>query len=312
MTARIAALALIGTLGFASIAPAAAVHAASASELTASINAINKQLTAAGEQMNKLNSQIDQNNQQIADNTKKLEKTKTELATAKKNMGERARVMYMFGNDGILNALFTSDSLTETLARIESVRTINNADQKTVENVENLQTQVEQTQQNLKTQQAELNKQKAQVQAEQATYNKKLEEEQKQLQQYAASTSAAASTTTGSTADPGSQLDFICAVVAAECNASYDGALAVISCVMNRVDSGRWGGRDAVSVLKAPGQFAAYLDGPYKRYLGGKYPGYVKQAVIDCMQNGKRNHPYQSFRAGSSYGVWNCGGNSYR
>ena len=146
MAARIAALALIATLGLASLAPAAAVHAASASELTASINALNKQLTAAGEQMNKLNSQIDQNNRQIADNTQKLEKTKAELAAAKKNMGERARVMYMFGNDGILNALFTSDSLTETLSRIESVRKINNADQKTVENVENLQAQVEQTQ----------------------------------------------------------------------------------------------------------------------------------------------------------------------
>ena len=314
MTARIAAFALMLTLGFASLAPAATVHAASASELTASINALNKQLTAAGDQMNKLNSQINQINQQIADNTQKLEQTKADLATAKKNMGQRARVMYMFGNDGIMSALFTSSSLTETLSRIESVRTINSADQKTVEDVEKLQTQVEQTQQNLQNQQKELKQQKEQVQAQQATYNKKLEEEQKQLHQYAAQTSSstAASTTNGSTADPGDQLDFICAVVAAECNASYDGALAVISCVMNRVDSGKWGGHDAVSVLKAPGQFAAYLDGPYKRYLGGKYPGYVKQAVIDCMQNGKRNHPYQSFRSGSSYGVWNCGGNSYR
>lgn len=300
------------TLILASIAPAVSVQAASASELTASITALNKQVTAAAEQMNKLDSQINQINQQISDNTKKLEQTKAELKTAKQNMGERARVMYMFGNDGLLSAMFSSGNLTEALNRIESVRTINNADQKAVEQVETLQAQVQRTQQNLKNQQEQLKQQKAEVQAQQDTYNKKLAEEQKQLQQYAASTSTATSTTTGSTADPGDQLDFICAVVAAECNSSYDGALAVISCVMNRVDSGKWGGRDAVSVLKAPGQFAAYLDGPYKRYLGGKYPGYVKQAVIDCMQNGKRSHPYQSFRAGSSYGVWNCGGNSYR
>ncbi|MGI6557146.1 MAG: PcsB-like coiled-coil domain-containing protein [Pseudoramibacter sp.] len=315
MTARIAAFALMLTLGFASLAPAVTVHAASASELTASINALNKQLTEAGDQMNKLNSQINQINQQISDNTQKLEQTKADLATAKKNMGQRARVMYMFGNDGIMSALFTSSSLTETLSRIESVRTINSADQKTVEDVENLQTQVEQTQQNLQNQQKELKQQKERrFRRSRRRTTKSSKKNRSSCRQYAAQTSSstAASTTSGSTADPGDQLDFICAVVAAECNASYDGALAVISCVMNRVDSGKWGGHDAVSVLKAPGQFAAYLDGPYKRYLGGKYPDYVKQAVIDCMQNGKRNHPYQSFRSGSSYGVWNCGGNSYR
>ena len=37
-----------------------------------------------------------------------------------------------------------------------------------------------------------------------------------------------------------------------------------------------------------------------------------EKAVIDCMVGGVRSHPYQSFRSGSSYGVWNCGGNSYR
>lgn len=125
-------------------------------------------------------------------------------------------------------------------------------------------------------------------------------------------TSSKGSTGNHKTENPGDKLDFICAVVAAECNSSYDGALAVISCVMNRVDSGKWGGRDAVSVLTAPGQFAAYFNGPYKKYLGGKYPAHVKKAVMDCMDRGIRNHPYQSFRSGSTYGVWNCGGNSYK
>lgn len=109
----------------------------------------------------------------------------------------------------------------------------------------------------------------------------------------------------------GDSFDFICAVVASECNNSYDGALAVISCVMNRVDAGGWGGSDVVSVLTAPGQFSGYLYGPYKDYLGGNYPDYVAQAVKDCMEGGIRNHGYQSFRSYQTSGSVNIGGNWY-
>lgn len=125
--------------------------------------------------------------------------------------------------------------------------------------------------------------------------------------------SATANASTGNaTASTGDSFDFICAVVASECNSSYEGALAVISCVMNRVDSGRWGGSDAVSVLTASGQFSGYLDGYYSRYTGGNYPDYVAQAVRDCMEGGVRNHSYERFRAASTgvSGV-NIGGNVY-
>ena len=124
---------------------------------------------------------------------------------------------------------------------------------------------------------------------------------------------AGANATSGNaTASTGDSFDFICAVVASECNSSYEGALAVISCVMNRVDSGRWGGSDAVSVLTASGQFSGYLDGHYSRYTGGNYPDYVAQAVRDCMEGGIRNHGYERFRAAST-GVSgeNIGGNVY-
>ncbi len=98
--------------------------------------------------------------------------------------------------------------------------------------------------------------------------------------------------------------DFICAVVQQEGGASYEGALAVITCIMNRADSGRWGGNDPVSVITAPGQFSAYLDGDYARYLGCSSAG-VQNAVRDCIGKGVRIHPFQSFRsyptAGSTF-----------
>lgn len=106
-----------------------------------------------------------------------------------------------------------------------------------------------------------------------------------------------------------SDFDTICAIVAHEGGTSYEGAMGIISCVMNRVDAG-WG-PDAISILTAPGQFASYLDGYYTMYLGGKYPDTVKQAVIDCMEGGIRSHNFTSFRSYQTSGSVNIGGNWY-
>ena len=44
--------------------------------------------------------------------------------------------------------------------------------------------------------------------------------------------------------------------------------------------------------------------------MNGRYPSYVKQAVVDAL-NGKRSHKYLSFRsAGTHAGVY-IGGNVY-
>lgn len=111
------------------------------------------------------------------------------------------------------------------------------------------------------------------------------------------------------TADNVPQFDLICAIVQHEGGANYESALAVMSCVMNRCDSGRWGGTDPVSVLTAPGQFASYLDGYYKQFLG-RSSLEVQRAVLDCL-NGTRSHPYQSFRSYRTSGSVNIGGNWY-
>jgi len=105
-------------------------------------------------------------------------------------------------------------------------------------------------------------------------------------------------------------MDFICAVVAQEGGQSYEGALAVISCIMNRADIG-WGGSDPTAVIVAPYQFSAYSSGAYLKYVGADMPE-VRQAVTDCIVGGVRSHPYLSFR--SYYwkaGCVNIGGNYY-
>lgn len=106
-----------------------------------------------------------------------------------------------------------------------------------------------------------------------------------------------------------SDYEELCETVAAECNSSYEGALAVVSCMMNRLDKGSYG-KTIMTVIRAPMQFTGHE--VRSRWPKGKRPDYVDQAVKDCIYDGKRNHNYLNYRAGSSYGVWNCGGNSYK
>jgi molecular chaperone GrpE (heat shock protein) len=270
---RLICLSIAATMAISSMPPVFATE--DASTLSNQITQIQKQVDAQAKELSRINAELTNNSK--------------ELALAKSAMSDRVRAMYMYGTDGYWQYLFSSKNVSDFFTNADQVTNVVRADRDKIRKIETLEASLKAEQKEAKATQDEL--------------NKKLKEVQKKLQQYAS---------TGHKTEVTDQMDFICAVVASECNVSYEGALAVISCVMNRVDSGVWGGKDAVSVLTAPGQFAGYLDGPYKRYLNGHYPPYVKQAVTDCMTKGIRNHKYQSFRAGSSYGVWNCGGNSYR
>ena len=107
------------------------------------------------------------------------------------------------------------------------------------------------------------------------------------------------------------QLELIWAVVRQEAGTGYESNLAVISTAMNRVDSPAWAycGRNAYEQLTAPGQFCYSIDNYWRQYLGGNVPETTKQAVRDCLADGKRNHGYTSFRSGYVEGSVQIGEN---
>ncbi len=113
------------------------------------------------------------------------------------------------------------------------------------------------------------------------------------------------------------QLELIWAIVAQEDDASYDGALAVITTAMNRAEKNYGGyGTNALSQLTANGQFcySASVSNPiyWQRRLNGNVPDFVKQAVSDCLEKGVRNHSYLSFRSTNNTGNRvQIGGNWY-
>lgn len=98
------------------------------------------------------------------------------------------------------------------------------------------------------------------------------------------------------------EIELIWSIVGQECSTNYDGALAVATCAMNRADINYGGyGTDILSQLKAPNQFCyspSVCDPElWQRRLNGNVADFVKQAVNDCIKQGKRNHKYLSFRS---------------
>lgn len=89
--------------------------------------------------------------------------------------------------------------------------------------------------------------------------------------------------------------NFVCKVVAAESDVNYEGSLAVISNMLNRVESSKYP-NTLLGVIKATWQYTGYYNPgthvyPYKK----KVPSAdVKQAVTDAL-NGKRNLPKNVF-----------------
>lgn len=107
-----------------------------------------------------------------------------------------------------------------------------------------------------------------------------------------------------------SDFSLICAIVQHEGGASYESAMAVMSCVLNRADAGNWGGgNDPAGILTASGQFESYFAGYYTQFLGNADAS-VQQAVRDCLA-GTRSHSYERFRGYETTNSENLGGNYY-
>ncbi len=112
------------------------------------------------------------------------------------------------------------------------------------------------------------------------------------------------------------ELELIWALVAQEDDTSYEGALAVITSVMNRADMNYGGhGTSALAQLTAPGQFCyspeispAYV---WNWRMGGNVADFVKAAVNDCLNGGVRNHGYINFRSYNGGGWVRIGTNYY-
>ena len=278
-------------------------------QLVSDITNLQSEIDSLGKDLSALNAKSNELNHRIQENEASLQTKAIELEMAKNGMGGRARTLYMYGNDSFVKILFTSETAGDFVQNAQNVLTIVQMDSSSVKAIQTEQKEIsDQITQLVKDKEA-VEANKKEIEAKRKELQEKTKTQEGNLTAYGSAT-----TTSGHATSPAGDRDFICAVVASEGNSTYDSALAVISCVMNRCDTGAWGGKDPISVLTAPGQFSGYLDGPYTRFLNHGYPAHVEQAVSDCLDKGIRNHKCLGFR---NYSGWsggqeiNIGGNYY-
>lgn len=143
---------------------------------------------ATKEQLDNVQAQMQKTDQQMADNQKKMAALDAQLSQNQKSYDEslaafqkRARAMYMVGNSGYLEVLFSSKDITEMISRLTSMRTILKSDQNMIDTLVSQQNQINTTK-------AEIQK----AQDELKTLKKAQEEQYKKLaSEYNAENSAA-------------------------------------------------------------------------------------------------------------------------
>jgi len=133
------------------------------------IDGIETEINKANDMIEQLETEIETLNQQIADTKAQIEDLKTQLAEAEDKkekqeaaMEERARVMYMYGNEGYAEILFSSEDFADLISNIDMVQNIMQADQEMaaelkaiIEEIEAKQAEIEAKQADLETQQNE-------------------------------------------------------------------------------------------------------------------------------------------------------------
>ena len=113
------------------------------------------------------------------------------------------------------------------------------------------------------------------------------------------------------------QFDKICAVVQQEAGHNPEEVKNVITTIVNRMESGKWGGTTPWEVVTESGQFEAYGAGNYKKYENHKYEESTAYIVAATL-NGDLDttHDWERFRSNESteYGgtILTPGGNRYK
>lgn len=113
------------------------------------------------------------------------------------------------------------------------------------------------------------------------------------------------------------QFDTFCAVVRQEAGSNPEEIKNVVTTIINRMNSGEWGGASPWDVITAPGQFQAYGAGHYKKYLNHNYDEdvpYIAAAMLTGSMD--TTHDWERFNSNgsTSYGgtILTPGGNRYK
>lgn len=137
------------------------------------IKTITDKVNAFDGQISEINTNLEMKNQQLAG-------TQAKQAEQEKDLEERLRVMYMFGNEGYASVLFSSTSFTDFIAKADMIRLIAQADRNAVNALETTAKQVKTQQEEIKADKKHLEALKQEQEIALASQND-IREQEKQL-----------------------------------------------------------------------------------------------------------------------------------
>lgn len=137
------------------------------------IKTITDKVNAFDGQISEINTNLEAKNQQLAG-------TQAKQAEQEKDLEERLRVMYMFGNEGYASVLFSSTSFTDFIAKADMIRLIAQADRNVVNALETTAKQVKTQQEEIKADKEQLESLKQEQEIALASQND-IREQEKQL-----------------------------------------------------------------------------------------------------------------------------------
>ena len=137
------------------------------------IKTITDKVNAFDGQISEINTNLEAKNQQLAG-------TQAKQAEQEKDLEERLRVMYMFGNEGYDSVLFSSTSFTDFIAKADMIRLIAQADRNVVNALETTAKQVKTQQEEIKADKEQLESLKQEQEIALASQND-IREQEKQL-----------------------------------------------------------------------------------------------------------------------------------
>ncbi len=151
-----------------------------------SITDIESEIKKSEESIATINGIIDELNTQIAALDEKMAGTKAEIAAAEEkraqqeaDLEERIRVMYMYGDEGYMEMLFSAKDFTELLTRVDMVKNVMSADKDRVNALEATKKEIEAKNADLEADKAEVvTAQKAQSDAKASQESAKAQQDQ--------------------------------------------------------------------------------------------------------------------------------------
>ena len=151
-------------------------------------SSLKKQVASYDEKIKKINADLTEKEKKKAEVEKELSKAEAELKRAKKKkekyqalFKKRMQIMYMYGETGYLDTIFSSDSITDLVSSVSAVKELVTYDQKIIEELKSSERiikvkteEIAQKESDLKVAISELNQDKDDIRALQVAKEKQL------------------------------------------------------------------------------------------------------------------------------------------